>query len=131
MITVKTWVQVYHITNTNTKYLVIKLECVYYFKNKLKHNTFLISINTRYLSCCSNERRFFISGCWQVPEAVLHKGPKDMGYCQSRAQRARDWLKRVSPRAQGQAKLSVRFDACQCYYMFFTTQLKIANFTAY
>ena len=31
-------------------------------------------------------------------------------------------------RARGRAKLSARLGACQCYYMFFTTQLKIAKF---
>ena len=29
---------------------------------------------------------------------------------------------------RGRAKLSARLDACQCYYMFFTTQLKITKF---
>ena len=59
-----------------------------------------------------------ISGRWQAPAAVLPEGPKDIGY------------ERASPRARGRAELNVRFGACQCYYMFFTTQLKIVNFTA-
>ena len=59
-----------------------------------------------------------ISGRWQAPAAVLPEGPKEIGY------------ERASPRARGRAELNVRFGACQCYYMFFTTQLKIVNFTA-
>ena len=48
-----------------------------------------------------------------------------------RARRAREWPKHASPRARrarGRAKRSARLGACQCYYMFFTTQLKIAKF---
>ena len=73
------------------------------------------------------------SGRWQAPAAVLPEGPKDIGYGHSRARRAREWPERASPRARrarGRAELNVRFGACQCYYMFFTTQLKIVNFTA-
>ena len=74
-----------------------------------------------------------LSGRWQAPAAVLPEGPKDIGHGHSRARRAREWPKHASPRARrarGRAELSVRFGACQCYYMFFTTQLKIANFMA-
>ena len=49
----------------------------------------------------------------------------------SRARRAREWPKHASPRARrarGRAKVSARLGACQCHYMFFTTQLKIAKF---
>ena len=77
--------------------------------------------------------RSYISGRWQAPAAVLPEGPKDIGHGHSRARRAREWPKHASPRARrarGRAKLRVRFGACQCYYMFFTTQLKIANFMA-
>ena len=59
------------------------------------------------------------------------EGPEDKGHSHSRAQRAREWQKHASPRARrarGRAKLSARLGACQCYYMFFTTQLKIAKF---
>ena len=45
--------------------------------------------------------------------------------------RAREWPKHASPRARrarGRAKVSARLGACQCHYMFFTTQLKIAKF---
>ena len=83
--------------------------------------------NQRALNFCNS------SGRWQAPAAVLPEGPKDTGYVHSRARRAREWPKHASPRdrrARGRAKLGVRFGACQCYYMFFTTQLKIANFTA-
>ena len=81
------------------------------------------------------------SGRWQAPAAVLPpegwqrgrgpEGPEDKGHGHSRARRAREWPKHASPRARrarGRAKLSARLGACQCYYMFFTTQLKIANF---
>ena len=72
-----------------------------------------------------------LSGRWQAPAAVLPKGPKDKGDSHSRARRAREWLKHASPRARrarGRAKPSARFGACQCYYMFFTIQPKIAIF---
>ena len=82
-----------------------------------------------------------ISGRWQAPAAVLPpegwqrgrgpEGPEDKGHGHSRARRAREWPKHASPRARrarGRAKLSARLGACQCYYMFFTTQLKIAKF---
>ena len=81
------------------------------------------------------------SGRWQAPAAVLPpegwqrgrgpEGPEDKGHGHSRARRAREWPKHASPRARrarGRAKLSARLGACQCYYMFFTTQLKIAKF---
>ena len=81
------------------------------------------------------------SGRWQAPAAVLPpegwqrgrgpEGPEDKGHGHSRARRAREWPKRACPRARrarGRAKLSARLGACQCYYMFFTTQLKIAKF---
>ena len=81
------------------------------------------------------------SGRWQAPAAVLPpegwqrgrgpEGPEDKGHGHSRARRAREWQKHASPRARrarGRAKLSARLGACQCYYMFFTTQLKIAKF---
>ena len=71
-----------------------------------------------------------VSGRWQAPAAVLPKGPKDKGDSHSRARRAREWLKHASPRARrarGRAKPS---GACQCYYMFFTVQPKIAIFIA-
>ena len=74
-----------------------------------------------------------LSGRWQAPAAVLPKEPKDKRYSHSRARRAREWPKHASPRARrarGRAKLSARFDACQCYYMFFTIQPKIAIFMA-
>ena len=74
-----------------------------------------------------------ISGRWQAPAAVLPEGPKDQVECHSRARRAREWLKPASPRARrarGRAKLSARFGACQCYYMFFTIQPKIVIFNA-
>ena len=82
-----------------------------------------------------------LSGRWQAPAAVLPpegwqrgrgpEGPEDKGHGHSRARRAREWPKHASPRARrarGRAKLSARLGACQCYYMFFTTQLKIAKF---
>ena len=82
-----------------------------------------------------------ISGRWQAPAAVLPpegwqrgrgpEGPEDKGHGHSRARRAREWPKHASPRARrarGRVKLSARLGACQCYYMFFTTQLKIAKF---
>ena len=78
------------------------------------------------------------SGRWQAPAAVLPpegwqrgrgpEGPEDKGHGHSRARRAREWPKQASPRARGRAKPSARLGACQCYYMFFTTQLKIAKF---
>ena len=74
-----------------------------------------------------------LSGRWQAPAAVLPEGPNDIGHGHSRARRAREWPEHASPRARrarGRAKLSVCFGACQCYFMFFTTQLKIANFMA-
>ena len=84
---------------------------------------------------------FWVSGRWQAPAAVLPpegwqrgrgpEGPEDKGHGHSRARRAREWPKHASPRARrarGRAKLSARLGACQCYYMFFTTQLKIAKF---
>ena len=58
------------------------------------------------------------------------EGPEDKGHGHSRAQRAREWPKHASPRARGRAKPSARFGACQCYYMFFTIQPKIAIFMA-
>ena len=71
------------------------------------------------------------SGRWQAPVAVLPpEGPEDKGHGHSRA---REWPKHASPRARrarGRAKLSARFGACQCYYMFFTIQPKIAIFMA-
>ena len=73
------------------------------------------------------------SGRWQAPAAVLPEGPKNMGGSHSRARRAREWPKHASPRARrarGRAKLSLRFGACQCYYMFLSIQPKIAIFTA-
>ena len=74
------------------------------------------------------------SGRWQAPAAVLPpEGPEDKGHSHSRARRAREWPKHASPRARrarGRAKLSARFGACQCYYMFFTIQPKIAIFMA-
>ena len=60
-----------------------------------------------------------VSGRWQAPAAVLPEGPKDQGESHSRARRAR-----------GRAKPSAYFGACQCYYMFFTIQPKIAIFMA-
>ena len=60
-----------------------------------------------------------ISGRWQAPAAVSPEGPKNIEDSHSRARRAR-----------GRAKLSLRFGACQCYYMFFTIQPKIAIFMA-
>ena len=78
------------------------------------------------------------SGRWQAPAAVLPpegwqrargpEGPEDKGHGHSRARRAREWPKHASLRARGRAKRSARLGACQCYYMFFTTQLKIAKF---
>ena len=83
-------------------------------------------------------KRHDISGRWQAPAAVLPpegwqrgrgpEGPEDKGHGHSRTRRAREWPKHASPRARGRAKLSARLGACQCYYMFFTTQLKIAKF---
>ena len=73
------------------------------------------------------------SGRWQAPAAVLPEGPKDKVHGHSRARRAREWPKHSSPRARrarGRAKLSAPFGACQCYYMFFTIQPKIAIFMA-
>ena len=61
------------------------------------------------------------------------EGPEDKGHGHSRARRAREWPKHASPRARrarGRAKPSARFGACQCYYMFFTIQPKIAIFMA-
>ena len=86
-------------------------------------------------SCCTKDVLTLpISGRWQAPAAVLpHKGLEDKGYGHSRARRAREWPKHASPRARrarGRAKLSARFGACQCYYMFFTIQPKIAIFMA-
>ena len=83
------------------------------------------------------ERKYFVdsvdllSGRWQAPAAVFPDGPKNRGDSHSRARRAREWPKHASPRARrarGRAKLSLHFGACQCYYMFFTTQPKIAIF---
>ena len=74
-----------------------------------------------------------ISGRWQAPAAVSPEGPKNIEDSHSRARRAREWPKHASPRARrarGRAKLSLRFGACQCYYMFFTIQPKIAIFMA-
>ena len=81
---------------------------------------------------------YHLSGRWQAPAAVLPpegwqrgrgpEGPEDKGHGHSRA---REWPKHASPRARrarGRTKLSARLGACQCYYMFFTTQLKIAKF---
>ena len=45
------------------------------------------------------------------------EGPRVAETCESEARRAR-----------GRAKVSARLGACQCHYMFFTTQLKIAKF---
>ena len=75
----------------------------------------------------------YMSGRWQAPAAVLppegwQRGRGPEGHGHSRARRAREWPKHASPRARGRAKLSARLGACQCYYMFFTTQLKIAKF---
>ena len=56
---------------------------------------------------------------------------KDKRDSNSRARRAREWLKHASPRARrarGRAKPGARFGACQCYYMFFTIQPKIVIF---
>ena len=93
-------------------------------------------LNTKYVISVNP-----ISGRWQAPAAVLPpegwqrgrgpEGPEDKGHGHSRARRAREWPKHASPRARrarGRAKLSARLGACQCYYMFFTTQLKIAKF---
>ena len=70
-----------------------------------------------------------ISGRWQAPAAVLPpEGLEDKGHGHSRA---RECPKHASPRARrarGRAKLRARFGACQCYYMFFTVQPKIAIF---
>ena len=92
-------------------------------------------------SLCSGVSKMATSGRWQAPAAVLPpegwqrgrgpEGPEDKGHGHSRARRAREWPKHASPRARrtrGRAKLSARLGACQCYYMFFTTQLKIAKF---
>ena len=72
------------------------------------------------------------SGRWQAPAAVLSpKKKKKKKHGHSRARRAREWPKHASPRARrarGRAKVSARLGACQCHYMFFTTQLKIAKF---
>ena len=79
-------------------------------------------------------RQLHLSGRWQAPAAVLPpEGPKDKRHGHSRARRAREWPKHASPRARrarGRAKLSAHFGACQCYYMFFTIQPKIAIFMA-
>ena len=61
--------------------------------------------------------------------SVVTKKKKKHGH--SRARRARECPKHASPRARrarGRAKVSARLGACQCHYMFFTTQLKIAKF---
>ena len=74
-----------------------------------------------------------LSGRWQAPAAVLPEGPKNPRIGHTRARRARELPKHASPRARrarGRAKLSHRFGACQCYYMFFSTQPKIAIFEA-
>ena len=81
-----------------------------------------------------------LSGRWQAPAAVLPpegwqrgrgpEGPEDKGHGHSRARRAREWPKHASTRARrarGRAKLSARFGACQCYYMFFTIQPKMGG----
>ena len=86
-------------------------------------------------SVTANYRRPNVqSGRSQPPAAVLPpEGPEDKGHGHSRARRAREWPKHASPRARrarGRAKLSARFGACQCYYMFFTIQPKIAIFMA-
>ena len=93
------------------------------------------------VNCLQMNIRFIASGRWQAPAAVLPpegwqrgrgpEGPEDKRHGHSRARRAREWPKHASPRARrarGRAKLSARLGACQCYYMFFTTQLKIAKF---
>ena len=59
------------------------------------------------------------------------KKKKKKKHGHSRARRAREWPKLASPRARrarGRAKVSARLGACQCHYMFFTTQIKIAKF---
>ena len=74
-------------------------------------------------------------GAGKRPRQCCHpkggNGPEDKGHGHSRARRAREWPRHASPRARrarGRAKPSARLGACQCYYMFFTTQLKIAKF---
>ena len=63
--------------------------------------------------------------------SVVTKKKEKKRHGHSRARRAREWPKHASPRARrarGRAKVSARLGACQCHYMFFTTQLKIAKF---
>ena len=105
-------------------------------RTKRKRNTNWYQINWN-----TPSKLIHTSGRWQAPAAVLPpegwqrgrgpEGPEDKGHGHSRARRAREWPKHASPRARrarGRAKLSARLGACQCYYMFFTTQLKIAKF---
>ena len=80
---------------------------------------------------------FIYQGAGKHPRQCCHpkcgrgpEGPEDKGHGHSRA---RGWPKHASPRARrarGRAKPSARFGACQCYYMFFTIQPKIASFMA-
>ena len=101
---------------------------------RLCFKTTIMPIPDQYGSVLINIDLYWsISGRWQAPAAVLPEGPKDQGESHSRARRAREWLKPASPRARrarGRAKPSACFGACQCYYMFFTIQPKIAIFVA-
>ena len=74
----------------------------------------------------------YYQGAGKRPRQCCHqKKGKKKRHGHSRARRAREWPKHASPRARrarGRAKVSARLGACQCHYMFFTTQLKIAKF---
>ena len=102
-------------------------------KGKLQSRHFqvsslLLSRELKFMIFC--DLKCLLSGRWQAPAAVLPEGPKNIGDSHSRARRAREWPEHASLRARGRAKLSLRFGACQCYYMFFTIQPKIAIFMA-
>ena len=66
-----------------------------------------------------------MSGKWQHQGAGKHPGivarrAQKIGDSHSRARRAREWPKNASPKARGRAKLSLRFGASQCYYIYFS-----------
>ena len=100
----------------------------------------MINLGVWRLNCCKIpvqcSIRALASARGSVATRRVATGPRarrarGQGHGHSRARRAQEWPKHASPRARrarGRAKLSARLGACQCYYMFFTTQLKIANF---
>ena len=125
--------QLKHHNNDQNILVSAKEEEISRLQQELKNIKELVSLMLLFFNCRS--------GRWQAPAAVLPpegwqrgrgpEGPEDKGHGHSRARRAREWPKHASPRARrarGRAKLSARLGACQFYYMFFTTQPKIAKF---